>query len=105
MSGSCGGAGEGQGGTQGGASWMNRGVCRVCGKNLALTSSGRIPRHLAQDKAARTVEAVDLIGFERDGETAMTASDLRERQHAKTARILAAIDQVLEETDNNKEEE
>jgi hypothetical protein len=43
---------------------MNRGVCRVCGKNLALTSSGRIPRHLAQDKAARTVEAVDLIGHE-----------------------------------------
>jgi len=64
MSGSCGGAGEHQGGSQGGASWMNRGVCRVCGKKLKLTSSGRIPRHQAQVKAARTVEAVDLIGHE-----------------------------------------
>ena len=60
----CAGAGEHQGGTQGGASWMNRGVCHVCGKRLVLTPSGRIPRHVPQEAAAETVPAYELVGSE-----------------------------------------
>jgi hypothetical protein len=46
---SCAGAGEGyrNAARGGGARWVTqRGICRVCGKSLALTSSGRIPRHV-----------------------------------------------------------
>lgn len=44
---SCLGAGEHQGDPQrGGARWIaRRGICRVCGKQLTLTKSGRIPPH------------------------------------------------------------
>lgn len=54
---SCRGAGEHRGGTQGGARWRNRGTCSLCGKNLALTPSGRIPRHVpAKEQNADSVE-------------------------------------------------
>lgn len=46
----CRGSGEHVGGTQGGARWQNRGRCRVCGKDLALTRSGRIPSHVPANR-------------------------------------------------------
>lgn len=49
-----GGACRGQGADVGrstGAHWTNRGNCPVCGKDLKLSKTGRIPRHVPQESS------------------------------------------------------